>query len=235
MKELILGLLSLLLLIAVPIFIMGVFVSITISLIQMIKAIRRTFSAYSTRSPDLPVRNLSEISLSSGQIEFQYDMKGGRLRAIGPIGVQYGSLDLQPSYFGNLELKYDSLGSRLRYIGSIQINYDKFGSRPKWLGTSELQYDKFGNRLCKVGAIELQYESVLRFPALPGGRPKWIGDIEIQYDELRSHPLGNYYIDGIPKFAINRDNSSTLDQWMLIVIFFVFYERNRRMNDRNSR
>jgi hypothetical protein len=76
----------------------------------------------------------------------------------------------------------------------------------------ELQYDMLGGRLKHIGNIEIQYDML-------GGRPKWLGDIELQYDML----------GGRPKYIVTMNNNANLNQQNLITIFFVLYERTRKI------
>jgi hypothetical protein len=76
----------------------------------------------------------------------------------------------------------------------------------------ELQYDMLGGRLKRIGNIEIQYDML-------GGRPKWLGDVEIQYDML----------GGRPKYIVAMNNNADLTQQNLITIFFVLYERTKKI------
>jgi hypothetical protein len=128
------------------------------------------------------------------------------------IELQYDMLGGRLKRIGNIEIQYDMLGGRPKWLGDIELQYDMLGGRPKWLGDIELQYDMLGGRLKRIGNIEIQYDML-------GGRPKWLGDVEIQYDML----------GGRPKYIVAMNNNADLTQQNLITIFFVLYERTKKI------
>ncbi len=199
--------------------------------VQILKTAKSISAAYADLSSDLPTVKLSKIALST-PLDFQYDMAGARLRAIGPVGIRYNDqnslLKLRPTYLGDLKIEYRR--SRMVGIGPLDIQYKRFSNQAKWIGKAELEYDRFGNRLIRVGDIDIQYEPCDTALFL-GGRPKSIGSVHIQYNELRVHPLHRYYVDGFPQRLIGRSDTLILNEWMIIVIFFVISAYYRKIDE----
>jgi hypothetical protein len=112
-----------------------------------------------------------------------------------------------------IELQYDGmLGGRLKRIGNMEIRYDMFDDRPKCLGEIELQYDgMLGGRLKRIGNMEIRY-------GMFDDRPRCLGCMEIQYE----------IFGGRPKI-VSMSNDANLTQQHLVTIFFVFYERTKKI------
>jgi hypothetical protein len=113
---------------------------------------------------------------------------------------------------GFIEIQYEMLGRRLKRIGNIEIQYDMFDSRPKCLGDIELQYEMLGGRLKRIGNMEIRYDMF-------DSRPKSLGAMEIQYE----------IFGGRPKYIVTMNNDANLTQHNLITIFFVLYERTKKI------